>query len=270
MKSKLELLDQISNKKIANRIPVNFNVHHPQGMTKVDEYFYISTLDHPGFDNPEFKASTSGTGYLIKAIIKDNKFEKIDEIRLGEGMIYHPGGIDYDDNGNIYVPVSEYSPHSKSIIYEISIRTFNPTEYLKWDDHISAITIVNETHNMYGFTWGGEKIYVWEDKELIYIGNAIVQNIEYQDSVYIGNRMIVCGGISTHKVGSESIKVGGLDLIGLDTLLPIHRIIVSACSDKPPYTKLTQNSFAIDFISNRIYFLPDDGTDTTLYVVDLS
>jgi len=160
MKSKLELLDQISNKKIANRIPVNFNVYHPQGMTKIDEYFYISTLDHPGFDNPELKASTSGTGYLIKAILKDNKFEKIDEIRLGEGMIYHPGGIDYDDNGNIYVPVSEYSPHSKSIIYEISIRTFNPTEYLKWDDHIGAITIVNEIHNMYGFTWGGEKIYV--------------------------------------------------------------------------------------------------------------
>jgi hypothetical protein len=270
MKRQLELLDHISNKNISSRIPVNFNVHHPQGMTKVDEYFYLSTVDHQGVDDPELRASASGTGYLIKAIIKDNKFEKIDEIQLGEGMIFHTGGIDHDDIGNIYVPVSEYIPHGKSIIYQIRISTFNPREYLKWDDHIGAITIAKDTHYMYGFSWGGEKIYVWEGEELIYIENAVVQNIDYQDSIYIGDRTIVCGGISTHKVGSESILVGGLDLIGLDTLLPIHRIMVSACSDKPPHNKLTYNPIAIDFISNCIYFLPDDDTDTMLYVVDLS
>ncbi|WP_308162560.1 DUF6454 family protein [Bacillus sp. ISL-7] len=37
-------------------------------------------------------------------------------MKLGEGDVYHPGGIAIDCK-SIWVPVAEYRPNSKSMIY---------------------------------------------------------------------------------------------------------------------------------------------------------
>ena len=46
----------------------------------------------------------------------------VTDLKLGEGSIYHPGGIDYDGR-YIWVAVAEYRPNSRSIIYRVDPAT---------------------------------------------------------------------------------------------------------------------------------------------------
>ena len=57
------------------------------------------------------------------------------DLTLGEGTIYHPGGIDYDGT-YIWVPVAEYRPNSRSIVYRVDPDTMKATEMLR----VSPIT----------------------------------------------------------------------------------------------------------------------------------
>ena len=56
-----------------------------------------------------------GVGHVFKVDMKGNLLA---DLRIGEGAIYHPGGIDYDGR-YIWVPVTEYRPNSRSIIYRV-------------------------------------------------------------------------------------------------------------------------------------------------------
>jgi hypothetical protein len=106
-------------------IPINFLTHHPQGMVKIGDMLFVSSVEikvptkrfpQPvdGYD----RDTGQGVGHLFKIDMEGNP---IAEITLGEGSIYHPGGIDYDGH-DLWVPVAEYRPNSQSIIYRVDRR----------------------------------------------------------------------------------------------------------------------------------------------------
>src|SRR5215468_7521775 len=68
-------------------IPVRFKTFHPQGMVKIGDTFFVSSVEVRNRD------SSDGTGHLFRI---DNSGELLADLKLGEGPIYHPGGIDYD------------------------------------------------------------------------------------------------------------------------------------------------------------------------------
>ena len=76
-----------------------------------------------------------GVGHLFKVDAKGNL---VADVTLGEGSMYHPGGIDYDGR-HIWVPVAEYRPNSRSIIYRVDPKTMAATEVLRFGDHIGGI-----------------------------------------------------------------------------------------------------------------------------------
>ena len=63
-----------------------------------------------------------GAGHLFRF---DEKGDLLADVPLGEGAIYHPGGIDYDGR-HIWVPVAEYRPNSNPIIYRVDPTTMEP------------------------------------------------------------------------------------------------------------------------------------------------
>ena len=92
-------------------IPVRFNTQHPQGMVKIGDTFYVTAVEirtptkrfaQPidGYD----RDTGAGQGHLFKF---DDKGNLLADLALGDGSIYHPGGIDYDGR-YIWVPVAEY------------------------------------------------------------------------------------------------------------------------------------------------------------------
>jgi hypothetical protein len=102
----------------AAEIPIAFKTHHPQGMVKIGDAFYVSSVEiiKPTTRYPELREgydrdTGEGAGHLFKIDAKGNLLA---DLKIGEGSIYHPGGIDYDGR-HIWVPVAEYRPNSRAI-----------------------------------------------------------------------------------------------------------------------------------------------------------
>src|SRR6476659_1603477 len=78
-------------------IPLGFQTFHPQGMVKIGDAFYVSSVDR-----------TRMAGHLFKM---DATGKLLADLPLGDAAMYHPGGIDFDGR-DIWVPVAEYRPDS--------------------------------------------------------------------------------------------------------------------------------------------------------------
>src|SRR6476646_12116025 len=106
-------------------LPIAFRTFHPQGMVKIGETLFVSSVEVIDRD------AGKGVGHLFKIDMAGNLLA---DLRLGEGAIYHPGGIDYDGH-DIWVPVAEYRPDSRSIIYRVDPSTMTATEVFRAADH---------------------------------------------------------------------------------------------------------------------------------------
>ena len=84
----------------------------------------------------------------------------IADLRIGEGTIYHPGGIDYDGR-HLWVPVAEYRPNSRSIIYRVDPVTMKAEEMFRFPDYIGAIVHDTDDHSLHGVSWGSRRFYRW-------------------------------------------------------------------------------------------------------------
>ena len=107
-------------------VPIAFRTFHPQGMVKIGDALFVSSVEVVDRD------AGAGAGHLFKM---DMTGRLLAELRLGEGAIYHAGGIDYDGT-HIWVPVAEYRPDSRSIIYRVDPQTMKAAEMFRAGDHI--------------------------------------------------------------------------------------------------------------------------------------
>ena len=115
---------------------------------------------------------------------------------MGEGAIYHPGGIDYDGT-SIWVPLAEYRPDSRAIVYRVDPRTMKATEVLRFADHIGAIVHNTDDRTLHGVSWGSRRFYRWTLDADGRVTNAGVapeklrtlntsHYLDYQDCKYAG------------------------------------------------------------------------------------
>ena len=96
-----------------------------------------------------------GVGHLFKLDLKGNL---ITDLTLGEGSIYHPGGIDYDGKW-IWVPAAEYRPNSRAIIYRVDPAAMKATEVFRYGDHIGGLVHNTENKTLHGVSWGSRRFY---------------------------------------------------------------------------------------------------------------
>ena len=247
-----------------NRIPLNFKTYHPQGLVKMGKRYFLSTVHIPKNESGELNRCGIGRGYLVEF---DKNGEKKNEIELCDAYVYHSGGIDTDGRV-IYVPVSEYRKESTCHIYKFNLETFGiEGEVFRFPDHIGAIAVDTETNRIYGMSWAGRKIYVWDYKwNLLYVNSNPVENVHYQDVKHLGGDILICAGFSWHQVGCEKIGVGGMDMIDANTCLPTHRIMVTTKTHTGRL--LVKNAFywEIEFPDLYLYFVPDDDENSHLEI----
>ena len=208
--------------KLVSTIPVKFMTHHPQGMVKIGDAFYISSVD-----------KIRGIGHLFKI---DPHGNRLADLRLGEGEIYHPGGIDYDGE-HIWVPVGEYRRDSRSIIYKVNPVTMKATVMFRFADHIGAMVHNTDDHTLHGVSWGSRRFYRWTldaDGRVTNTGVAPEQlrtlnpshYLDYQDCKYVGGRRMLCTGVTEMRQAPKapSFRLGGIDLVDLVEGRPLHQV----------------------------------------------
>jgi hypothetical protein len=257
-------------------IRLGFDAHHPQGLVKVGHSFYLSSVEvlrkpeaidpgRGGFD----RGPGQGVGHLFR--FDHNGFLK-EDLRLGEGTSYHPGGMDFDGR-NLWVPVAEYRPRGASVVYRISLDPLRSEKVFNYPDHIGAVAFDPMTRELHGFSWGSRNFYRWRIPRRGRIRDAEISPmalrrpnpsfyIDYQDCKWIGDGLMVCSGLRSYPnvaTGGPVFSLGGIDLVQPSIPGPVHQIPVIRRSDSGRV--ITQNAFWVESVPGglRFWFVPDDG-----------
>jgi hypothetical protein len=248
----------------AAAIPVKFPTHHPQGMVKIGDTFYISSVDK---ENP--------AGHLFK-IDKDGAL--VADLPLGAGEIFHPGGIDYDGK-DLWVPVAEYRPDSRAIVYRVDPKTMKATEVFRFADHIGALVFDTGTRTLFGVSWGSRRFYRWQVSADGRVADPGVpaklatlnpeHYVDYQDCHFAGGGLGLCSGVTVMRPSSmTTFRLGGLELVDLAAGRPVYQVPIQLWL--PSGLVMTENPMWIEPTATglRGYFMPEDDR-STIYVYDV-
>ena len=270
-------LDREASWRLVATVPLGFNAHHPQGMVRVGGQFFLTTVEvtqatrrFPApvgrFDRDE----GAGVGHLVEF---SPAGRQLSDLQIGEGSIYHPGGIDYDGR-YIWIPVAEYRPNSRSIVYRVDPAQSGDrkaVEACRVDDHLGGIVHWIEDRLLVAVSWGARRIHQLSGcqtrgrsgQDGVRVNPSFY--IDYQDCHYLGRGEMLCGGLRQYAdavSGKASLSLGGLELVDLVSGRPIHQLPVEiwTSSGRP----LTQNPFWVEPLPEsdpglRGYFIPEDG-----------
>jgi hypothetical protein len=265
-------------------VPLAFPAHHPQGLVKIDDTFFVSSVEVTvrttrfpkpvgGYD----RDAGEGVGHLFKF---NASGKLLADLKLGEGTMYHPGGIDYDGR-SIWVAVAEYRPDSRSIVYRVDPGSMTATEVLRVPDHLGATVHNTDDHTLHGASWGSRRFYRWQigaDGKVADPDVPLEQRrtlnpshyIDYQDCKYAGRGRMLCTGVAEMRQAPDRppFRLGGLDLVDLSDGRPVHQVPVLLWTAGG--LDMTHNPVWMEATATglRGYFLPEDDS-STLYIYDV-
>lgn len=262
------------------RIPLKFPTYHPQGFALVGDLIYLSSVEvteapvkYPvpvdGYDRTPGK----GIGHVF---VLDRQGNLKKDIRVGEGTAYHPGGIDFDGE-NVWVPVAEYRPNSRGIVYKLDPRTYQVTEEFRVKDHVGGVVRDRRTGFVHGVSWGSRTLYEWtaSGKQLEAVANES-HLLDYQDCDYVSRSKQVCGGVTGLPTATGgSYELGGLALLDLKDNRILHEIPFPAFSKVGHSATRNPVALEVDGKKLRLFTAPDDGeeaggTELTIYESPIS
>ncbi|QRM35320.1 hypothetical protein JO965_40210 (plasmid) [Microvirga sp. VF16] len=264
-------------------IPIDFPTFHPQGMVRIGDTFFVSSVEikeptkrfpqpMDGYD----RDTGAGVGHLFKIDLKGNL---VSEMTLGEGSIYHPGGIDYDGR-YIWVPVAEYRPNSRSIVCQVDPETMKAEEMFRFADHVGGVVHDTDDNSLHGVSWGSRRFYRWpldangkptnanETPESLRKLNTS-HYLDYQDCKYAGIHRMLCSGVTEMRVTSDTplFRLGGLDLVSLTDGRPLFQTPVLLWTASG--FDMTHNPVWLEASDAGIrgYFMPEDNK-SVLYIYE--
>ena len=270
---------------LVNSVPVGFITHHPQGMVKVGDTLLVSSVEVKvrtrryakpidGYD----RDTGEGTGRLFKM---DMNGKLIAELTLGEGTMYHPGGIDFDGR-YIWVPVAEYRPNRRSIVYRVDPETMKAEEMFRFADHLGGVARNTDDNTLHAVSWGSRRFYRWRLDANRHVVDARVapenlrrlnpaHYVDYQECKYVGSDRMLCTGVTEFRTPSAGtlLRLGGIDLVSLADGRPLHQVPVLLWTAGG--VSMTQNPawFEPTGTGLRAYFIPEDDK-STLYIYEVA
>ena len=236
---------------LAGEVPLTFDAHHPQGMVRVGASWWISTVD-----------ITTTTGWLLHVT---STGELVERVAVGDEVRFHPGGIDYDGR-SLWVASSEYRPRSTAVIERVDLDPppgQSPAAQPQFavDDHIGGVVRLGPGGDVIGWTWGSRRFRRWTTSGTLV---AEVRHpshfVDYQDGQWIGDDLIVCGGVATVEVAQGKVSLGGLGVVRssdlavvVETPFPGHSSVTGRAA--------TQNPIFVEAAGEElvVHVLPDDG-----------
>lgn len=270
---------------LAATVPVSFRTFHPQGMVKIGDHFIVSSVDVrvptrrlPQPAGEHDRDTGDGVGHVFKI---DSAGNLVADLRLGEGAIYHPGGIDYDGT-HVWIPVAEYRPNSRSIVYRLDPTTMKATEVFRFADHIGAIVHNTDDRTLHGVSWGSRRFYRWmlDNEGRVTNANTPPEQlrtlnpshyVDYQDCKYVRGHRMLCSGVTEIRPahGGTPFRLGGIELVDLRDGRPVHQVPVFLWT--PGGLDMTHNPVWLEPTAGglRAYFMPEDDR-STVYIYDVA
>lgn len=286
LSTRLKTITRNTTWTLVNRISVRFKTFHCQGMVKIGNHFWVSSVEIAPI--PEgTQTRPNGAGHLFKINETGNLLA---DIAIGEGAMYHPSGIDFDGS-HIWIAAAEYRPDSQAIIYRFDPESQLLQEVFRWKDHIGGIARNKDSNTLHGISWGSRRFYRWHlNNKGLPAGTFQSQNdtfqpyqssvnaaslnhsfyIDYQDNQYLGGQEMLYTGLTAYKNSQGSkFALGGMEIISLDQGGPVHQVPVQLWSPVSGAV-MTQNPSFFELSEEgriRAYFMPDDN-ESTIYIYE--
>lgn len=253
-------------------IEMKFDTYHPQGMAVIGDRMYISSVEVIN------RGEGRGVGHLFEANMQG---ELLRHIELGEGAMYHPGGMDFDGE-RLWISVSEYRPDSRSVVYSVDPETMNVRRIFEFGDHLGGILLDAKSNMLIANSWGSRRFYRWELKSTDEGWKPLdparpltranpSHYVDYQDGQWLpGTHLMLCSGLKGYRVPERrdgSFALGGMALIDTRTFDIVHEVPVPLwVGGRRP---MTQNATYVEATEEglRFYFMPEDNR-STVYVYE--
>ena len=255
-----------------DNLHLDFQTYHTEGLAITDKHIFLSavqiiepTQKYPSPVNGYDRTPGKGVGHLF---VMDRQGRLQKDLTLGEGYMYHPGGIDYDGE-NVWVPVAEYRPNSSSIIYKVNATNLKVSEQFRVQDHIGGIVKDATTGDLVGNTWGSRKFYDWTPtgQERRSWPNPS-HFIDYQDCQYVDTAKAICSGVAnlgqTPSAGAatSTYELGGLALVDLHSHEVLHEFPFQKWSAAGHVMTRNPVKMAADGTHLTLWAAPDNGEET--------
>ena len=256
---------------LTNVIPLRFQTYHTEGLAITPHHIFLSAVQvivpPRKYSRPRGRYDrTPGKG-IGHVFVMDRQGHLQRDIILGEGHMYHPGGMDFD-GASVWVPVAQYRPNSSAIIYRIDARTLAVHRQFEVNDHIGGIVRDPRTGHLIGNNWGSRRFYEWNLKgRKITAWDNPGYFIDYQDCQHLADRKMICGGIAelpqTPSAGgaNATYELGGIALINLRNHSTPHEVPFQKWS--PAGHVATRNPFKISARGDQltVRVAPDNGDE---------
>ena len=251
-----------------DKLHLDFPTYHTEGLAITPNHIFLSSVQiieptqkYPspvgGYDRTPGK----GVGHLF---VMDREGHLQKDITLGEGDMYHPGGIDYDGT-SIWVPVAQYRPNSSAIIYKVNAKTLKVSKQFEAADHIGGIVLDPTTHRLVGNTWGSRRFYSWT------LDGAQTEDwlnpshfIDDQDCQYVESAKMICGGVTNLPQtpgATGSYELGGMTLTDLRTHQILHEVPFQQWSTAGHVMTRNPLKLAGDGNTIDLWAAPDNGDE---------
>lgn len=244
-------------------IPLPFPTYHPQGFALVGDRVVMSAVEivEPTTRYPQpvdglDRTAGRGVGHVV---VLDRAGALLADVTLGEGDVYHPGGIDFDGE-SVWIPVAEYRPDSRSIVYRMDPATLEVTEEFRVDDHVGGIVRDPGTGDLHGVSWGSRTEFHWtvKGKELDRRANPN-HVLDIQDCDHAGDGRQLCSGITAlPTAGGGSYELGGLELRDLADGAIVHQLPFPQFSTAGHVVTRNPVALEVDGSTLRMFAAPDD------------
>lgn len=218
-------LDRTTPWTLTSSLRLDFPTFHTEGLAITPTRIFLSaveilapTVPYPTPQGGYDRSPGKGVGHLF---VMDRQGHLQRDIVLGEGDMYHPGGIDFDGT-NVWVPVAQYRPNSSAIIYRVDAASLAVHEQFRVADHFGGIVLDKTTGHLVGNTWGSRRFAEWTQQGAT-VGTLDNPGffLDYQDCQYVPTATMICAGVTnlpqTPVAGGNTTayELGGLALIDL-------------------------------------------------------
>ena len=266
-----EAVDRSTTWSEVDRLHLDFPTYHPEGLVVTDDHIFLSSVEiieptqkYPSPVDGYDRTAGKGVGHLF---VMDRQGHLQKDVVLGEGDMYHPGGISYDGT-DVWVPVAQYRPDSSSIIYRVDAQTLEATEQFRVPDHIGGIVRDETTGHLVGNNWGSRRFYDWTPDGRTTGSWANPSHVvDYQDCQYVADAKMLCGGVANLPQSpaaggtGATYELGGMALVDLRSHDVLHEVPFQRWSTAGHVMTRNPLKLAADGKQLTMWAAPDNGDE---------
>jgi len=264
-------VDHNTSWKLTGKIRLSFPTFHTEGLAVTPDHLFLSavqilepTRKYPSSVGGYDRTPGKGVGHLF---VMDRQGHLQKDITLGEGDMYHPGGISYDGT-SVWVPVAQYRPDSSAIVYRVNASTLGVTRQFEVKDHIGGIVLDQTTGHLVGNSWGSRRFYEWTSagRQTNTWENPSFF-VDYQDCQYVPSAKMICGGVTNLPQtpsaggGNATYELGGIAMIDLRSHHVLREVPFQQWSTAGHVMTRNPLKLAADGDQLTLWAAPDNGDE---------